>query len=111
MKQMTETYSYLDSKFKNQISIMVIFVLFCFVFCQRNNWKFQSGYFRQISIWMTEMFLFFVTNFLNFYQVLILLPLVPGPLWSAVVVPVNIASMAQINMFKNHSYSIGLSAK
>ena len=33
------------------------------------------------------------------------LPLLPGPLWLGMVVPVRVPSMGQINLFKNDSYS------
>ena len=37
-----------------------------------------------------------------------LLPLLQGPLWSEVIVPVKILSMSQIDLFKNYSYSTGI---
>ena len=38
---------------------------------------------------------------------ILLLPLLPSPLWSGVVVLVRVSSIGQIDLFKYHSYSIG----
>ena len=37
------------------------------------------------------------------------LPLLPGQLWSEMVVPVKLPSMGQINLFKDYLYSVGIS--
>ena len=39
------------------------------------------------------------------------LPLFRGPIWLSVVVPVQVPSIRQIDLFKNYSYSIGLFVK
>ena len=39
------------------------------------------------------------------------LPLLPGPLWPRVVVPLRIPSMSQIDQFKDYLYSKGLCAR
>ena len=38
----------------------------------------------------------------------ILLPLLSDPLWPRVIVPVKVLSVAQINLFENYLYLIGI---